>query len=126
MFPLTHGHIISWSKNMAYDSHVVITLRVKRFAKHRSGLAPQILVEYKQRWVFFMWVKVIIIWENRARKRKSSLNSRHDTKLPRSCSQSVFKNFDSDGDGHISQDEFEAIRNNFPYLSKFGELDQNQ
>uniref|UniRef100_A0A8C6V672 RAS guanyl releasing protein 2 n=1 Tax=Neogobius melanostomus TaxID=47308 RepID=A0A8C6V672_9GOBI len=39
--------------------------------------------------------------------------------------QSVFKNFDADGDGHISQDEFEAIRNNFPYLSKFGELDKN-
>ncbi|XP_077400734.1 RAS guanyl-releasing protein 2-like isoform X2 [Vanacampus margaritifer] len=40
--------------------------------------------------------------------------------------ESVFKNFDADGDGHISRDEFEAIRNNFPYLSKFGELDKNQ
>ncbi|CAL8326469.1 unnamed protein product [Lota lota] len=40
--------------------------------------------------------------------------------------ESVFKNFDADGDGHISQEEFEAIRNNFPYLSKFGELDKNQ
>ncbi|CAL8241462.1 unnamed protein product [Merluccius merluccius] len=40
--------------------------------------------------------------------------------------ESVFKNFDTDGDGHISQEEFEAIRNNFPYLSKFGELDKNQ
>uniref|UniRef100_A0A087XUA7 RAS guanyl releasing protein 2 n=1 Tax=Poecilia formosa TaxID=48698 RepID=A0A087XUA7_POEFO len=40
--------------------------------------------------------------------------------------ESVFKNFDTDGDGHISRDEFEAIRNNFPYLSKFGELDKNQ
>lgn len=40
--------------------------------------------------------------------------------------QSVFKNFDTDGDGNISRDEFEAIRNNFPYLSKFGELDKNQ
>ncbi|KAI3376611.1 hypothetical protein L3Q82_017045, partial [Scortum barcoo] len=39
---------------------------------------------------------------------------------------SVFKNFDTDGDGHISREEFEAIRNNFPYLSKFGELDKNQ
>ncbi|CAB1428471.1 unnamed protein product [Pleuronectes platessa] len=29
-------------------------------------------------------------------------------------------------DGNISQEEFEAIRNNFPYLSKFGELDKNQ
>lgn len=40
--------------------------------------------------------------------------------------ESVFKNFDTDGDGHISRDEFEAIRNNFPYLSKFGDLDKNQ
>ncbi|KAG5853235.1 RAS guanyl-releasing protein 2-like isoform X1 [Anguilla anguilla] len=39
--------------------------------------------------------------------------------------ESVFKNFDTDGDGHISQEEFEIIRNNFPYLSKFGELDKN-
>ncbi|XP_031440550.1 RAS guanyl-releasing protein 2 isoform X1 [Clupea harengus] len=39
---------------------------------------------------------------------------------------SVFKNFDTDGDGYISQEEFEIIRNNFPYLSKFGELDKNQ
>ncbi|MBN3318007.1 GRP2 protein, partial [Atractosteus spatula] len=41
-------------------------------------------------------------------------------------SQSVFKNFDTDGDGHISQEEFAIIQNNFPYLSKFGELDRNQ
>uniref|UniRef100_A0A3Q3WUF3 Uncharacterized protein n=1 Tax=Mola mola TaxID=94237 RepID=A0A3Q3WUF3_MOLML len=40
--------------------------------------------------------------------------------------ESVFKNFDTDGDGNISRDEFESIRNNFPYLSKFGELDKNQ
>ncbi|XP_020501278.1 RAS guanyl-releasing protein 2 isoform X1 [Labrus bergylta] len=40
--------------------------------------------------------------------------------------ESVFRNFDTDGDGNISRDEFEAIRNNFPYLSKFGELDKNQ
>ncbi|KAM6949025.1 RAS guanyl-releasing protein 2-like [Aplochiton taeniatus] len=40
--------------------------------------------------------------------------------------ESVFQNFDTDGDGHISREEFEAIRNNFPYLSKFGELDKNQ
>lgn len=46
--------------------------------------------------------------------------------IPASRPQSVFKNFDTDGDGHISRDEFEAIRNNFPYLSKFGELDKNQ
>ncbi|XP_017317311.1 RAS guanyl-releasing protein 2 [Ictalurus punctatus] len=40
--------------------------------------------------------------------------------------ESVFKNFDTDGDGYISREEFESIRNNFPYLSKFGELDTNQ
>ncbi|XP_076835573.1 RAS guanyl-releasing protein 2 isoform X2 [Brachyhypopomus gauderio] len=40
--------------------------------------------------------------------------------------EAVFKNFDTDGDGYISQREFETIRNNFPYLSKFDELDQNQ
>ncbi|XP_036381205.1 LOW QUALITY PROTEIN: RAS guanyl-releasing protein 2 [Megalops cyprinoides] len=40
--------------------------------------------------------------------------------------ESVFQNFDTDGDGYISQEEFEIIRNNFPYLSKFGELDKNQ
>ncbi|XP_051555257.1 RAS guanyl-releasing protein 2-like isoform X2 [Myxocyprinus asiaticus] len=39
---------------------------------------------------------------------------------------SVFKNFDTDGDGYISREEFECIRNNFPYLSKFAELDKNQ
>lgn len=40
--------------------------------------------------------------------------------------QSVFQNFDTDGDGYISQGEFEIIRSNFPYLGKFDELDQNQ
>ncbi len=40
--------------------------------------------------------------------------------------QSVFQNFDTDGDGFISQGEFETIRSNFPYLGKFDELDQNQ
>ncbi|KAJ7307447.1 hypothetical protein JRQ81_009467 [Phrynocephalus forsythii] len=40
--------------------------------------------------------------------------------------QSVFRNFDVDGDGHISQEEFKIIRNNFPYLCKFGDLDENQ
>lgn len=51
---------------------------------------------------------------------------KYDWMKSTSCPQSVFKNFDTDGDGHISRDEFEAIRNNFPYLSKFGELDKNQ
>lgn len=40
--------------------------------------------------------------------------------------ESVFRNFDVDGDGHISQEEFKIIRNNFPYLCKFGDLDENQ
>ncbi|CAO2584449.1 RAS guanyl-releasing protein 2 [Lemmus lemmus] len=45
---------------------------------------------------------------------------------PRSkSSQSVFRNFDVDGDGHISQEEFQIIRGNFPYLSAFGDLDQD-
>ncbi|KAI5622332.1 RAS guanyl-releasing protein 2-like [Silurus asotus] len=46
---------------------------------------------------------------------------------PRSLKlSSVFKNFDTDGDDYITQKEFESIRNNFPYLSKFDDLDQNQ
>ncbi|XP_064408007.1 RAS guanyl-releasing protein 2 [Latimeria chalumnae] len=40
--------------------------------------------------------------------------------------ESVFKNFDTNGDGYISQEEFEIIKNNFPYLSKFGEVDENR
>lgn len=61
-------------------------------------------------------------------KLKESRNHLHHkfTLIYCSSPQSVFKNFDTDGDGHISRDEFEAIRNNFPYLSKFGELDKNQ
>ncbi|XP_073461166.1 RAS guanyl-releasing protein 2 isoform X3 [Aquarana catesbeiana] len=40
--------------------------------------------------------------------------------------QSVFRLFDEDGDGHISQEEFQAVRSNFPYLCAFDEIDQNQ
>uniref|UniRef100_A0AAY5EDE1 RAS guanyl releasing protein 2 n=1 Tax=Electrophorus electricus TaxID=8005 RepID=A0AAY5EDE1_ELEEL len=55
-------------------------------------------------------------------KADPALISKHIEKMV----DSVFKNFDTDGDGHISREEFEIIRNNFPYLSKFGELDTNQ
>ncbi|XP_012677112.1 RAS guanyl-releasing protein 2 [Clupea harengus] len=40
--------------------------------------------------------------------------------------ESVFKNFDTDGDGQISQEEFESIKNNFPFLNKFDDVDRNQ
>ncbi|XP_063058677.1 RAS guanyl-releasing protein 2 [Engraulis encrasicolus] len=40
--------------------------------------------------------------------------------------ESVFKNFDTDGDGHISHEEFQSIKNNFPFLSKFDDVDRNQ
>uniref|UniRef100_A0A674ETK7 RAS guanyl releasing protein 2 n=1 Tax=Salmo trutta TaxID=8032 RepID=A0A674ETK7_SALTR len=40
--------------------------------------------------------------------------------------ESVFKNFDTDGDGYVTQEEFEIIRTNFPYLCKFDDLDKNQ
>uniref|UniRef100_A0AAY4AAP6 RAS guanyl-releasing protein 2 n=1 Tax=Denticeps clupeoides TaxID=299321 RepID=A0AAY4AAP6_9TELE len=40
--------------------------------------------------------------------------------------ESVFKNFDTDGDGFLSQEEFQMIKNNFPYLSKFNNLDRNR
>ncbi|KAM5138168.1 RAS guanyl-releasing protein 2 [Mantella aurantiaca] len=40
--------------------------------------------------------------------------------------ESVFRLFDEDGDGHISQEEFHAVRSNFPYLCAFDEIDQNQ
>lgn len=40
--------------------------------------------------------------------------------------QSVFRLFDEDGDGHISQEEFCSVRSNFPYLCAFDEIDQNQ
>ncbi|KAK3524334.1 hypothetical protein QTP70_027957 [Hemibagrus guttatus] len=39
---------------------------------------------------------------------------------------SVFKTFDTDGDGYITQAEFESIRSNFPYLSKFDDREHKQ
>uniref|UniRef100_A0A2K6T047 RAS guanyl releasing protein 2 n=1 Tax=Saimiri boliviensis boliviensis TaxID=39432 RepID=A0A2K6T047_SAIBB len=40
--------------------------------------------------------------------------------------ESVLRDFDVGGDGHILQEEFQIIRGNFPYLRAFGDLDQNQ
>ncbi|XP_059574459.1 RAS guanyl-releasing protein 2 isoform X2 [Alligator mississippiensis] len=40
--------------------------------------------------------------------------------------ESVFRNFDVDGDGRISQAEFSIIRSNFPHLCQFGDVDENQ
>ncbi|KAJ7996313.1 hypothetical protein DPEC_G00235800 [Dallia pectoralis] len=55
-------------------------------------------------------------------KADPSIISKHIQKMV----ESVFENFDTDGDGHISQKEFEIIRTNFPYLCKFDDLDKNQ
>ena len=40
--------------------------------------------------------------------------------------QSVFKNYDHDKDGFISQAEFEAIAGNFPFIDSFCVLDVDQ
>ncbi|XP_060711442.1 RAS guanyl-releasing protein 2-like [Hemiscyllium ocellatum] len=39
--------------------------------------------------------------------------------------ESVFRNFDVDHDGYISQKEFSIISSNFPYLDRFSVLDEN-
>ncbi|XP_032871064.1 LOW QUALITY PROTEIN: RAS guanyl-releasing protein 2-like [Amblyraja radiata] len=39
--------------------------------------------------------------------------------------ESVFRNFDVDHDGYISQKEFNIISSNFPYLDRFSVLDEN-
>ncbi|XP_048380854.1 RAS guanyl-releasing protein 2-like isoform X2 [Stegostoma tigrinum] len=39
--------------------------------------------------------------------------------------ESVFRNFDIDHDGYISQKEFSIISSNFPYLDRFSILDEN-
>jgi RAS guanyl-releasing protein 3 len=38
----------------------------------------------------------------------------------------VFKNYDHDRDGFISQEEFEAIAGNFPFIDSFCVLDADQ
>ncbi|XP_069750402.1 RAS guanyl-releasing protein 2-like [Narcine bancroftii] len=40
--------------------------------------------------------------------------------------ESVFRNFDVDHDGYISQKEFDIISSNFPYLDRFSVLDENK
>uniref|UniRef100_A0A8C9WTD2 RAS guanyl releasing protein 3 (calcium and DAG-regulated) n=1 Tax=Scleropages formosus TaxID=113540 RepID=A0A8C9WTD2_SCLFO len=43
------------------------------------------------------------------------------------CSyQSVFRNYDHDHDGYISQEDFESIAANFPFLDSFCVLDKDQ
>uniref|UniRef100_A0AAY4A0L2 RAS guanyl-releasing protein 2 n=1 Tax=Denticeps clupeoides TaxID=299321 RepID=A0AAY4A0L2_9TELE len=68
-------------------------------------------------------IRIIEIWATSVKpKADPAIINKHIEKMV----DSVFKNFDTDGDGYISREEFEIIRNNFPYLSKFGELDTNQ
>ncbi|KAM6985797.1 RAS guanyl-releasing protein 2 [Aplochiton taeniatus] len=66
---------------------------------------------------------VIEEWASSIRpKADPAIISKHIQKMV----ESVYKNFDTDGDGHISQEEFKIIRNNFPYLCNFDDLDKNQ
>ncbi|XP_064365551.1 ras guanyl-releasing protein 3 isoform X2 [Dromaius novaehollandiae] len=45
---------------------------------------------------------------------------------PRTCKSSVFRNYDHDHDGYISQEDFESIAANFPFLDSFCVLDKDQ
>ena len=40
--------------------------------------------------------------------------------------KSVFRNYDHDHDGYISQEDFESIAANFPFLDSFCVLDKDQ
>ena len=42
------------------------------------------------------------------------------------CFQSVFRNYAHDHDGYISQEDFESIAANFPFLDSFCVLDKDQ
>nr|XP_048699549.1 ras guanyl-releasing protein 3 isoform X1 [Caretta caretta] len=45
---------------------------------------------------------------------------------PRNSKSSVFRNYDHDHDGYISQEDFESIAANFPFLDSFCVLDKDQ
>ncbi|KAM4721966.1 LOW QUALITY PROTEIN: RAS guanyl-releasing protein 2 [Rhinophrynus dorsalis] len=61
-------------------------------------------------------------WASLKAKPDQALLCQHIEKMV----ESVFRLFDEDGDGHISQEEFHSVRSNFPYLCAFDEIDQNQ
>ncbi|XP_068115566.1 RAS guanyl-releasing protein 2 [Hyperolius riggenbachi] len=61
-------------------------------------------------------------WASLKAKPDQTLLCQHIEKMV----ESVFRLFDEDGDGHISQEEFHTVRSNFPYLCAFNEIDQNQ
>ncbi|KAL2094841.1 hypothetical protein ACEWY4_009560 [Coilia grayii] len=66
---------------------------------------------------------VIAEWSSSVKaKTDPAITSTHIQKMV----ESVFKNFDTDGDGHISQEEFQSIKNNFPFLNTFDNVDRNQ
>ncbi|XP_062392708.1 RAS guanyl-releasing protein 2 [Sardina pilchardus] len=65
---------------------------------------------------------VIEEWSSVKSKADPALTGKHIEKMV----ESVFKNFDTDGDGHISQEEFESIKHNFPFLNKFDDVDKNE
>ncbi|NP_001079563.1 RAS guanyl-releasing protein 2-A [Xenopus laevis] len=60
-------------------------------------------------------------WASLKAKPDQALLCQHIEKMV----ESVFRLFDEDGDGHISQEEFQSVRSNFPYLCAFNEIDQN-
>ncbi|XP_078064902.1 RAS guanyl-releasing protein 2-like [Mustelus asterias] len=66
---------------------------------------------------------VINEWASAAKpKTDPELINKHILKMV----ESVFRNFDVDQDGYISQKEFSIISSNFPYLDRFSVLDENK